>query len=332
MTRSATPFPTRRWLLAALLAAPSLPLARPASAQDAWPQRPVTIVLPLAPGGSTDTLLRPLAQHLTGVFGQAFVIDNRPGAGGTIAHGQVARARPDGYTLLASTNSSYAIAPHLYQLSYDPEAAFAPITLIASSPQALCVHRSVPVTDLAGFMDYVRRNPERLSFSSAGIGFTSHLAAELFMSMTGLAMLHIPYRGGGPAAQALMAGEVQVNFADTTTALTLVQSGNVRAVAVTSKQPSPQFPDLPTLDGAGLPGFQSSTAYGLLAPAGTPRPILDRMQAAVVAWLQAPERRAWLDSSGFIPIGSTAEEFRRLRTEEAAMWGEIIRSRGIRMP
>jgi tripartite-type tricarboxylate transporter receptor subunit TctC len=323
--------PTRRRLLT-VLTAPSLHLARPANAQETWPQRPVIIVLPLAPGGSTDTLMRPLAQHLTGVFGQTFVIDNRPGAGGTIAHGQVARARPDGYTLLASTNSSYAIAPHLYQLTYDPEAAFAPITLIASSPQVLCVHRSVPVTDLASFMEHLRRNPERLSFSSAGIGFTSHLAAELFMSMTRLTMLHVPYRGGGPAVQALMSGEVQVNFADTTTALTLVQSGNVRAIAVTSKQPSPQLPDLPTLDGSGLPGFQSSTAYGLLAPAGTPRPILDRMQIAVATWLRAPERRGWLDSSGFIPIGSTAEEFQRLRAEESAMWGAIIRSRGIRMP
>ncbi|HEY4254399.1 MAG TPA: tripartite tricarboxylate transporter substrate binding protein [Roseomonas sp.] len=321
--------PARRRILTALLAAPALALTRTAAGQDAWPQRPVTIVLPLAPGGSTDTLMRPLAQHLTGLFGQGFVIDNRPGAGGTIGHGQVARARPDGYTLLASTNSSYAIAPHLYQLTYDPDASFAPISLLASTPQVLCVHRTLPVTDLPSLMDHLRRNPDKVTFSSAGIGFTSHLAAELFMSMTGLSMIHVPYRGGGPAAQALLSGEVQVNFADTTTALMLVQSGNVRPIAVTSKQTSPQFPALPTLDGSGLPGFQSSTAYGLLAPAGTPAAILDRLRTAVVAWLRAPERREWLDNSGFIPIGSTGEEFQRMRTEESAMWGQIIRSRGI---
>ncbi|MDB5383096.1 MAG: tripartite tricarboxylate transporter substrate binding protein [Rhodospirillales bacterium] len=297
-----------------------------------WPQRPVTLVLPLAPGGSTDTLIRALAQHLTGVFGQSFVIDNRPGAGGTIAHGQIARARPDGYTLLVSTNSTYAIAPHLYQLAYDTETAFAPVTLIASTPQVLCVHKTVPVTDLAGLLAYARAHPGQLTFSSAGIGFTSHLAAELFMSMAGVSMLHVPYRGGGPAAQALMAGEVQVNFADTLTAQALVQGGNVRALAVTGGEESRQFPGLPTLDASGMPGYRSATAYALLAPAETPAPILDALQQAVAAWLRIPERREWLLSVGFVPIGSTAAEFHEARRTESAMWGDIIRTRGITMP
>jgi tripartite-type tricarboxylate transporter receptor subunit TctC len=303
-----------------------------ARAQDTWPQRPVILVMPLAPGGSTDTLARAMAQHLLGVFGQSFVLDHRPGAGGTIAHGQVARARPDGYTLIVSTNSTYSIAPHLYTLTYDTETSFAPVSLIASTPQVLCVHRSVPVADVPEFLAYARANPDRLSFSSAGIGFTSHLAAELFMSMAGVSMLHVPYRGGGPAAQALMAGEVQLNFADTTTAQTMVQGGQVRALAVTGGEVSPQFPGLPTLEASGLPGFRSSTAYALLAPAGTPAPILTRLQSAIADWLRIPEQRERLVAQGFVPIGSTGEEFRAIRRAESDMWGGIIRTRGIRMP
>jgi len=320
----------RRPLLALPLLAPLA--ARRAAAQEAWPQRPVTVVIPLAPGGSTDTLVRALAQHFSGAFGQPFVIENRPGAGGTVAHAAVARARPDGYTLLASTNSTYAIAPHLYALTYDTETAFAPVSLLASTPQVLCIHRGVPAEDVPAFLAHARANPGRLAFSSAGIGFTSHLAGELFMAMAGVQLLHVPYRGGGPAAQALIAGEVQLNFADTTTALMMTQSGQVRALAATGAEPSPQFPGLPTLDGAGLPGFRSHTAYALLAPAGTPQPILDRLQAEAAAWMRAPDRRDWLHAGGFVPIASTAEEFRRARAAETALWGEIIRSRNIRMP
>jgi tripartite-type tricarboxylate transporter receptor subunit TctC len=322
--------PQRRHLLG-LLALPAL-RARSVLAQEAWPQRAVTLVVPLAPGGSTDVLSRALAQHLMGVLGQPVVVENRPGAGGTVAHAQVARARADGYTLLVSTNSSYSIAPHLYQLTYDPVAAFAPVTLIATTAQALCVHRDVPAQDLAGLIALAKARPGSLAFSSAGIGFTSHLAGELLSAMAGVSLLHVPYRGGGPASQALMAGEVQINFADTTTALTMVQGGAVRAFAVTGAAPSPQFPGVPTMEAAGLPGYRSMTAYALLAPAGTPEAVLNRLQAETVAWLRIPERREWLLGSGFEPVGSTAAEFRRMQATESAQWGEIIRSRGIRMP
>lgn len=322
--------PQRRHLLG-LLALPAL-RARSVLAQEAWPQRAVTLVVPLAPGGSTDVLSRALAQHLMGVLGQPVIVENRPGAGGTVAHAQVARARADGYTLLVSTNSSYSIAPHLYQLTYDPVAAFAPVTLIATTAQALCVHRDVPAQDLAGLIALAKARPGSLAFSSAGIGFTSHLAGELLSAMAGVSLLHVPYRGGGPATQALMAGEVQINFADTTTALTMVQGGAVRAFAVTGAAPSPQFPGVPTMEAAGLPGYRSMTAYALLAPAGTPEAVLNRLQAETVAWLRIPERREWLLGSGFEPVGSTAAEFRRMQATESAQWGEIIRSRGIRMP
>ena len=322
--------PQRRHLLG-LLALPAL-RARSVLAQEAWPQRAVTLVVPLAPGGSTDVLSRALAQHLMGVLGQPVVVENRPGAGGTVAHAQVARARADGYTLLVSTNSSYSIAPHLYQLTYDPVAAFAPVTLIATTAQALCVHRDVPAQDLAGLIALAKARPGSLAFSSAGIGFTSHLAGELLSAMAGVSLLHVPYRGGGPASQALMVGEVQINFADTTTALTMVQGGAVRAFAVTGAAPSPQFPGVPTMEAAGLPGYRSMTAYALLAPAGTPEAVLNRLQAETVAWLRIPERREWLLGSGFEPVGSTAAEFRRMQATESAQWGEIIRSRGIRMP
>ncbi len=310
-----------------------LAVARPVVAQtDAYPTRPISMIIPLAPGGAGDILGRPLAQFLGRELGQPVVVDNRPGGGGTVAHAYAARQPADGYTLLMSTNSTYAIAPHLYQVPYNFDTAFAPLTRLCTTPQVLCVHRTVPVDNLAGFIDWLKRNPGRIAFGSAGIGFTSHLAAELFMSMAGVEMLHVPYRGGGPAVQALMAGEIQMNFADTAAALLVQANGAARPMAVSTLQRSPIFPDLPTMNESGLAGYESATDYAFIMPAGTPQPILDRMHGAIMKFLATPEERNAMVARGFVPIGSTPAEFTAARLADSAKWGNIIRTRGIRMP
>ncbi len=321
---------SRRNLVGAAAAASAV--FRRAWAQETYPSRPITMVIPLAPGGAGDILGRLVAQFMGAELGQPVVIDNRPGAGGSVAHAFAARARPDGYTVLMSTNSTYAIAQHLYQLPYDYDTAFSPITRLVTTPQIMCVHRSVPADDLAGFIAWLKRNPGRIAFGSAGIGFTSHLAAELFMAMAGVSMLHVPYRGGGPASQALMSGEIQLNFADTATALAVAESGAARPFAVTTLQRSPLFPDLPTMNEAGLAGYQSATDYAFVAPAGTPEPIISRLLATMVKFLAAPVERERLLARGYVPVRSTPAEFTANRLEESAKWGNIIRSRRIRMP
>jgi len=301
-------------------------------AQEAFPSRPITMVVPLAPGGAGDILARPLADFMGAELGQPVVIDNRPGAGGSVAHAHVARARPDGYTVLMSTNSTYAIAPHLYQLPYDYDTAFSPITRLATTPQVMCVHRSVPAANVTEFIAWLKRNPGKVAFGSAGIGFTSHLAVELFMSMAGVEMLHVPYRGGGPAGQALMSGEIQLNFADTATALLVAEHGAARPLAVSTTQRSPLFPDLPTLHEAGLTGYQSATDYAYVAPAGTPDTIISRLLATMLKYVNTPAERDRLLARGYVPIGSTPAEFTANRREESAKWEGIIRTRNIRMP
>jgi tripartite-type tricarboxylate transporter receptor subunit TctC len=324
--------PTRRRLL---LAGGVLPLAlrgAAAQAQD-WPNRPVTVVVPWAAGGSTDVMVRVILQRMSTDLGQPFVVDNRAGATGTVGHAWVARQRPDGYTLLAATNSTYAIAPHLYaSLPYDNEHAFTPITQLATNPQMLCVHPSVPVRNFAEFLAYVRARPGELPFGTSGIGGTSHLATELLMAMTGLQMLHVPYRGGGPAAQAIVAGETKVTFVDVITAVPFLRGGQLRALAVSTTERSPLVPEVPTIAEAGLPGYQSSTDFALLAPAGMPDPLVRRIHATTVAALRSQEVTEKLLQQGMTPVGSTPEEFVAYQRREIAKWGEIIRARNIRAP
>ncbi|MCK8785997.1 tripartite tricarboxylate transporter substrate binding protein [Roseomonas sp. NAR14] len=324
--------PRRRALLQATLA---LPMARAlrASAQDGpYPDRPITVISPWAAGGSSDSFLRILAQYLTGELGQSVVVENRSGAAGTVGHAYAARAKPDGYTLLFGTNSTYAIAPFLYDnLPYDNDRAFAPIMLAGTNPQVLCVSKTLPVTDFAGFLAYARAGQDRLTFASSGIGGTSHLATELLMSMGGFSMLHVPYRGGGPAAQALVAGEVGVDFIDAITAKPLVEGGVVRAIGISSRERARLFPAVPTIAEAGLPGFESSTDFAWFAPAGTPEPIIRRLLAAGQKALRDPAVRERVMAQGIEPIGSGPAEFAAYLAREKAKWGEIIRSRNIRL-
>jgi tripartite-type tricarboxylate transporter receptor subunit TctC len=317
---------TRRSLLAAGLAGLG---ARAGRAEEPFPSRPITLVVPWAAGGSTDTLGRVLAQFMGTDLGQPIVVENRGGASGTVGHGYVARARPDGYTILLATNSTYAIAPHLMQLPYDNRAAFAGVSLVARSAQALCVHPSVPVNSVQEFLAFLRARPGSLSFSSAGIGATSHLATEMFMAITGTRLVHVPYRGGGPSAQGLLAGEVAMSFVDLVTALPFRREGQIKLLAVSTARRSELAPDVPTLAEAGVPGFESSTDCAMLLPAGTPAPILQRIFAALGRALDNPETRGKIIALGIEPVGSSPAEFAAYWTQETDKWSEIVRSRHI---
>ena len=304
--------------------------ATPAFAQSDWPVRPVTIVVPWPAGGSTDSLVRVITQYLAGATGQSFVVENRTGATGTVGHAYVARARGDGYTLLTGTNSTYAIAPHLMgSLPYD-DSAFAPISLLATTPQMLVAHPSQPFIDFAGFVSFARANPGRLSFASSGNGGTSHLATELLMQMAGLQMLHVPYRGGAPAAQAQLAGEVQVTFVDAITAIPHMRAGTMRPMGVSTAARTPLAPEVPTIAQAGLPGFESSTDFAAFAPAETPAPLVARIHAAFANALADAAVRQRLLDQGVTPIAGRPEDFRAYQQRESAKWGGLITARNIR--
>ncbi|MBR0681533.1 tripartite tricarboxylate transporter substrate binding protein [Roseomonas eburnea] len=320
----------RRALFAATLAVPAL---RGAAAQGTWPTRPVQMVNPWPAGGSSDTMTRLFAQRFTEVFGQQFVVENRAGASGTIGHNHVAQQRPDGYTLLFATNSTYAIAPHLLpQLPYDNRAAFTGISLVARTAQSLCVHPSLPVANIAEFLAYVRTHPGQVNFSSAGIGATSHLATELLMAAANLDMVHVPYRGGAPSAQAVLAGETKVSFIDAVTALPHRAAGTLKMLAVSTSARTPLAPDVPTLQEAGVAGFESSTDMALMAPAGLPAALTDRLAEAVRAAVNDPAFRQRIVAQGADPVGGTPAEFAVYWTRESEKWGTLIRARNIRAP
>ena len=320
----------RRTLIAAALATPAL---RTAQAQAPWPTRPVTLVNPWPAGGSSDTMTRLFAQRFSQTFSQNVVVDNRSGASGTIGHNYVAQQRPDGYVLLSATNSTYAIAPHLISpLPYDNRAAFTGISLLARTAQSVCVHPSVPVTTIQEFLAYVRARPGEINFSSAGIGATSHLATELLMSMAGIEMVHVPYRGGAPAAQALLSGEVKMCFIDAVTALPQRQAGLVKMLAVSTAERTPLAPDVPTLQEAGVTGFESSTDMALMAPAHLPEAIVARLSEAVRGAVDDAAFRQQIIGLGAVPVGGTPAEFATYWTAESDKWGNLIRARNIVRP
>jgi tripartite-type tricarboxylate transporter receptor subunit TctC len=321
--------PSRRTILALPAAIAGLP--RAARAQT-FPERPITIIVGFAAGGSTDLVARLIAQSLTETLKQSVVIDNRTGAAGVVGHTAVARARPDGYTLLMGTNSTYVMAPYLYSnIPYDSDTAFAPISLVGNNGQVLSVNPALPVRTIQALVDYLKAQAGQVNFSSSGIAGTSHMATELFMSMTGTTMTHVPYRGGGPAAQALMTGEVGVCFVDVATAAPLAADGKIRALGISSVQRSALLPDVPSISDT-LPGFESSTDFALLAPAGTPEAIRQQLHRALVTVLADPALKGKLEQQGVNVIGSTPEEFTAYRRRELARWGQIIRERNIRPP
>ncbi len=301
-----------------------------AYAQD-YPARSVRVVVPWAAGGSTDSIGRILAAKLTEYTGQQFIIDNRAGATGTIGHALVARTPPDGYTLLIGSNSTFAIAPHLYKsLPYD-STAFAPICLLAVSPQILSVHPSVPARNVRELIALAKAKPGALVFSSAGPGSTSHLATELLMNMAGLNMVHVPYKGGGPSAQALLGGETMLSFVDVITALPFANAGRLRPLATSTVKRSLMMPDLPTIAESGLQGFESSTTFAAFAPAGVPRDVVARLNREILRALAAPDVKEKLFNQGIESVGGTPEEFIAYVKAESGKWGRVIREQGIKI-
>ncbi len=300
-----------------------------ASAQT-YPDRPITLVVPYPAGGGNDVLGRLVAERMSKALGGTIIVENRGGAGGTIATRQVAKSAPDGYTLLIAT-SSLAINPALYpNVGYDPIKDFAPIGLLASGANVVLVHPSVPANSIAELIALAKKEPGKLNFASTGSGSSVHLAAELFAAMAGIKINHVPYRGSGPALNDLLGGHVTMMFATVPSAAGIAKGDKVRALAVSSAKRSVAFPDLPTIAEAGLTGYVAELHYGLVAAAGTPRPIIDRLNAALRAALDDPTLRERLAREGAVPLPSTPEEYAADIAAEEQMWGKIVRDAGVK--
>jgi tripartite-type tricarboxylate transporter receptor subunit TctC len=296
---------------------------------QAWPAGPITIIVPFVPGGTTDIIAREIGQKLSERLGKQVVIDNRGGAGGTLGAGIAARAAPDGYTLFMAT-IAHTIAPGLYRngLPYNFERDFAPITVVASVPNILLVNPAVPAKSEKELIAYLKANPGKVSFGSAGNGSVEHLSGELFRFMTGTDIVHVPYKGGAPMLADLMSGQIQMSIETSGSAAPFVRSGKVRALAVSTAKRSAAFPDLPTMAEAGVPGYEVTTWYGLVAPVGTPADIINKIRDQVVAALQTPEIRKRLDDIGAEPGGMAPAQFAAFIASETAKWGKVIKDSG----
>ncbi len=301
-----------------------------ALAQADYPNRPVTLVVPFPPGGGTDTGARIVAQRLSMRWGQAVVIENKGGASGQLGADFVAKARPDGYTILMGNIGTQAINPILYKkLPYDPDKAFAPISLVAELPLAMMVNPGVPAKSAQEFITLAKRQPGRLNYSSSGGGGAPHLAAEMFKEGTGTFIVHVPYRGGGPAVADLLAGNVQLSFMTVLEAIGHIKAGKLRALAVTSQQRVSALPEVPTLAESAVPGFNSISWIGLLAPAGTPPAVVDKIAADLRDVINAPEVKSRLIDLGGVPRSTTPAEFAKLIDEDRKRYTAIIKNRGI---
>ncbi len=310
-----------------------------ACAQSGWPTKPVRIVVPFAASGTTDILARALAPELQRVFGQPFVVDNKPGAGGNSGSAEVAKAAGDGYTLLMGTVGTHAINPSLYpKMPYDAVKDFSPITLVAGVPNVLVMNpgtaQRLGVTDVQSLIKALKANPGKLNMASSGNGTSIHLAGELFKTMTGTFMVHLPYRGSGPALIDLMAGNVDVMFDNLPSALPHIKSGRLKALAVTSAARSGALPELPTVEQAGGPllkGYEASSWFGLLAPASTPADIVARVQQETAKALGTAAMKERLLAQGAIPSGNTPAEFARFIDAEAKKWARVVQASGAKV-
>jgi tripartite-type tricarboxylate transporter receptor subunit TctC len=307
-------------------------VASPGAIAQTYPTKPVKLVVPFPPGGSLDTTGRLLAQKLTEAWGQPVVVENKPGAGGNIGADLVAKSPPDGYTILMGALSTHAVNPSLYaKMPYDAAKDFAPITLIAITPNVLVVNAASPVNNVREFIAYAKANPGKLSFGSGSSGSAGHLAGELFKVETGTDAVHIPFKGGAPATQALLAGDTQFMFDNLANAMAQVKAGKLKALAVTTAKRSPLVPDLPTMAEAGLPGFDISTWYGLFAPAGTPPAIVARWNADVTRILNSPDVRARLVADGAEPAPNTPEQFAQMIASELTKYARIVKISGAKV-
>ncbi len=306
-------------LLCAVAAAGSAALA-----QD-YPAKPVRLIVPFPPGGGNDTIARLIGQKLAPVLGQQVLVDNRPGAGGTIGAELAAKAPADGYTLFLAGVASHGINPNLRKkLPYDPVRDFNGVSLIASAPLLVVVHPSLPVKTVKQLIALAKARPGAINFASNGAGGSSHLAVELFKMMTGTDMVHVPYKGLSSALTDLLSGQVQVMFSSAVAMLPQVRAGRLRAIAMTGNKRSPAIPDIPTVAEAGVPGYETGSWYGIVVPARTPRPVIERLGREVAAITRSPEISGRLTAEAVIPVGSTPDEFDAYIRKGLARWARVI--------
>jgi len=299
-----------------------------AAAAEAYPTKPVRLVVPFAPGGSVDLMGRLIGNRLNEILGQAFIIDNRGGAGSTIGIELVTRASPDGYTLL-TTSGGIATTPSLYKLSFDPVRDLAPLGYIARMPYMLTVTLSFPAKTTQELVKVARNQPGKFAYATAGAGTSTHLTTELFTSATGINLLHVPFKGGGPALNSVVSGETQMLFNVTANNVPHVRAGRLRGLGVTSLERSEVAPEIPTMVEAGLPGFEVYAWYNMFAPAGTPRPIVNRLNQAINQALEHPETRKRMQQMGISKVGGTPEELAKYLRFEIDRWAKVIKEKNI---
>lgn len=317
---------TLRFLIA------SVALAAQAAFAQAYPTKAIHLIVPFPPGGPTDIVGRLVGHKLTEGLGQPVVVENRAGAAGTVGSSAAAKAPPDGYTLLYGSTSTLAIAPSLYRdLAYDPRSAFAPISLVSRGAIIAAVNAQVPARTLQEFIALAKKGPGTLSYGSAGSGTPPHLAAELFKSVAGVDLLHVPYKGGAPAINDLVGGQVQAIFEGEVVLLPHIKSGGVRALAITGTKRDPQLPGVPTFAEAGLPRYDVYFWSGLVAPAGTPPQVIAKLNGVLVQALNAPDTRAALKHQGLEPAGTTPRQFAEFIAGEVERWGQVVKASGAKL-
>lgn len=314
-----------RWLVALLLAC----FASIAAAQ--YPNRPIKLVVPFPPAGATDVVGRLIAGKLSERLGQSVVVDNKPGAGGTIGSDLVAKSAPDGYTLLIATSSTHSIGPTLQKLAYDPIRDFAPITHVANVPNVLVVSPTLPVSTVQELVALAKAKPGQLNFASSGVGTIVHLNAELFKMISGTDIVHVPYKGTALSIPDVASGNIAMLFDSLASVMPHIRSGKVRPIAVNAAKRQALLPDVPTLAEAGMPQFDRYTWFGMFAPAGTPPEVVTRLQREVAATLQAPDLLERFASIGAEPVGSTPAEFVERIRSDAKRWAEVIRAANVKV-
>jgi len=310
----------------------SLALTTLAAAQDAakdYPNRPVRLIIPFPPGGSNDVVGRMVALQLGDKLGKQVYVDNRAGAGGVIGTDAAAKAAPDGYTLLV-VSIAHAVNPWLYKLSYDPIKDFVPISILATGPNVLAVYPAFPAHSVKELIDLAKKKPGDLFYASAGIGSFQHLGAELFKLMAGVDIVHVPYKGGGPSMIAVIGGHTPIMFSSMVQTTSSIKGGQLRALGVGGLKRSPILPDVPTIAEAGVPGYQGTNWWGILAPAGTPQPIIDKVHDAIALVLKSPETKKYFDNEGAEPVDMTAAEFGNFIVEETAKWENVVKKSGMK--
>jgi tripartite-type tricarboxylate transporter receptor subunit TctC len=297
----------------------------------AYPKKPIELIVPFTAGGTTDNIARLISQRFTESWGATVVVNNRPGSGGTIATGMAAKAPPDGHTLLVTT-IGFAITPALHKLPYDPIKDFAPVTELASLPLMLVVHASLPVNNLKEFIALARSKPGALDYASAGVGTSPHLAGEMFKTMAGVDLVHVPYKGNAEVTNAIIGGHVKVYFSLVPASLPHVKSGTMRVLAVTTAQRLPYLPDVPTIAELGFPAYEISSWQGVFAPAGTPKDVVGKINGELVKMLNTPAVRERIAREGADPVGSTPEEFAARVKSEIEKWSKVAKAAGLPTP